>query len=176
MVNLKNIDPGILKKALNIMLVLTDSDGVLTDTGVYYSERGEELKRFSIRDGMGVERLKNLAGVDTGIVTGELSGSVKKRAEKLNISEIHQGVKDKKEIMNEIMQRRKFSLENIAYIGDDTNDIDVLKIAGLSACPSDAVIQIKQIVDYITENRGGYGAFRDFAELIIAVKQNSKNY
>jgi 3-deoxy-D-manno-octulosonate 8-phosphate phosphatase (KDO 8-P phosphatase) len=175
MVSFRNINWEIRNKAEKIKLILTDSDGVLTDTGVYYSERGEEMKRFSIRDGMGVERLRNLVSIETGIVTGELSASVKKRAEKLNITELHQGVKDKKAVLNEIMSGRNLLLENIAFIGDDTNDLEVLKLAGLSACPADAVIQIKQVVDHITESRGGYGAFRDFAELIIAVKQNSEN-
>ena len=82
------------RRAARLRLVLTDSDGVLTDTGVYYSERGEELKRFSIRDGMGVERLRN-AGVDTGIVTGERSPSVVRRAEKLGLPHVLLGVKDK---------------------------------------------------------------------------------
>src|SRR4030095_1381453 len=171
MVSYKNIKPAIKRKAQKIKLLITDSDGVLTDTGVYYSERGEEMKRFSIRDGKGVERLKELVDVETAIVTGELSGSVKKRAEKLMIEELHLGVKDKKMVFNEIIMRRNLSIENVAYIGDDTNDLEVLQMAGFSACPADAVIQIKQVVDYITENRGGFGAFRDFAELIIASKQ-----
>jgi 3-deoxy-D-manno-octulosonate 8-phosphate phosphatase (KDO 8-P phosphatase) len=126
------------------------------------------MKRFSIRDGMGVDRLRSIAGIETGIITGELSGSVKKRGEKLKIKELHMGIKDKKAILNKIITKRNIGLENVAYIGDDTNDLEVLKMAGLSACPADAVIQIKQIVDYITDSRGGYGAFRDFAELIIA--------
>lgn len=174
MVSYKNIKPAIRRKAQNIKIVITDSDGVLTDTGVYYSERGEEMKRFSIRDGMGVERLREIAGVETAIVTGELSGSVKKRAEKLMIKELHLGVKDKKQVLNDIISRRNLTIENVAYIGDDTNDLEVLKMAGFSACPADAVIQIKQVVDYITENRGGFGAFRDFAELIIASKQGAE--
>jgi 3-deoxy-D-manno-octulosonate 8-phosphate phosphatase (KDO 8-P phosphatase) len=168
MTRFKSINPKIREKARKIKLVLTDSDGVLTDTGVYYSKRGEEMKRFSIRDGMGVDRLRSIAGIETGIITGELSGSVKKRGEKLKIKELHLGIKDKKAILNKIITKRNISLENVAYIGDDTNDLEVLKMAGLSACPADAVIQIKQIVDYITDSRGGYGAFRDFAELIIA--------
>jgi 3-deoxy-D-manno-octulosonate 8-phosphate phosphatase (KDO 8-P phosphatase) len=170
LVNFKNISTKIRAKAEKIKLVLSDSDGVLTDTGVYYSARGEEMKRFSIRDGMGVERLRKLAGVDSGIITGELSGSVEKRAEKLNIKELHLGVKDKKTIFEEITVRNGLLPENIAYIGDDTNDLEVIQMAGLSACPSDAVIQIKKVVDYITDSRGGYGAFRDFAEIIIASK------
>lgn len=171
MIDFETINPKILEKARKIKLVLTDSDGVLTDSGVYYSKRGEEMKRFSIRDGMGVERLRNIAGVETGIITGEVSGSVKKRGEKLKIKELHLGVKDKKTLLNKIIKKRKIGLENVAYIGDDTNDLEVLKMAGLSACPADAFIQIKQIVDYVTDNRGGHGAFRDFTELIIAASK-----
>lgn len=174
MVNYKNISADIRTKAEKIKLVLSDSDGVLTDTGVYYSARGEELKRFSIRDGMGVERLRTLAGIESGIVTGELSGSVEKRAEKLNIKELHLGVKEKKKVFEEIIKRNGLIPANIAYIGDDTNDLEVIQMAGLSACPSDAVIQVKKVVDYITDSRGGYGAFRDFAEIIIASKLSLK--
>lgn len=167
MLGLKHINPVVKEKAKKVKLVLTDNDGVLTDTGVYYSERGEELKRFSIRDGMGVERLRMLANVDTGIVTGEISGSVKARAEKLKINELYLGVKNKREVFEYVLSKNNFLPENVAYIGDDTNDFEVMKLCGLSACPSDAVIQIKQIVDVITDSKGGFGAFRDFAELII---------
>jgi 3-deoxy-D-manno-octulosonate 8-phosphate phosphatase (KDO 8-P phosphatase) len=170
LVNVKSISTRIRTKAEKIKLVLSDSDGVLTDTGVYYSARGEEMKRFSIRDGMGVERLRSLAGIESGIVTGELSGSVEKRAEKLNIKELHLGVKDKKKVFEDIIAKNGLLPENIAYIGDDTNDLEVIQMAGLSACPADAVIQVKKEVDYITDSRGGYGAFRDFAEIIIASK------
>ena len=167
MLNFKNLKPELIEKASKIRLLLTDSDGVLTDTGVYYSERGEELKRFSIRDGMGVERLRVLSGVETGIITGEVSGSVRTRAEKLGITELYMGVKNKGEVFEFIAAKKELNFESIAYIGDDTNDIEVLKMAGLSACPADAVIQIKQITNFITDSRGGNGAFRDFAELII---------
>ena len=170
MLGLKHINPAVKEKAKKIKLVLTDNDGVLTDTGVYYSERGEELKRFSIRDGMGVERLRTLANVDTGIVTGELSGSVKARAEKLGINELYLGVKNKREVFEYVLTKNDLLPENIAYIGDDTNDLEVMKLSGLSACPSDAVIKVKQIVDVITDSKGGFGAFRDFAELIIFSK------
>ncbi len=94
-------------KILKVKLLLTDCDGVLTDTGVYYSDKGEELKRFSIRDGMGVERLRNLLQIETGIVTGELSGSVRKRAEKLKIQELHLGIKDKVAVLTEILNQTK---------------------------------------------------------------------
>jgi len=163
------------KKAKQVKLLLTDSDGVLTDTGVYYSANGEELKRFSIRDGMGVERLRNLVKVETGIMTGENSGSVKKRAEKLGISELHLECKDKATELERIMTLKNLKLEEIAFIGDDMNDMEIMTKVGLSACPSDAYPEIKKEADFICENRGGYGAFREFAEYIILAQYKKKN-
>jgi YrbI family 3-deoxy-D-manno-octulosonate 8-phosphate phosphatase len=157
-------------KLKKILLVLTDCDGVLTDTGVYYSDQGEVMKRFSIRDGMGIERLRNLTNIETGIVTGESTGSVKKRAEKLKIKELHLGCKDKAAVLQEILKRKKIKTENIAFIGDDMNDFEIMKKVGLAACPGDAIAEIKAISDYICKNRGGYGAFRELAELIIQRK------
>ena len=158
------------RKIAKIKLVLTDCDGVLTDTGVYYSDQGEVMKRFSIRDGMGIERLRNLVKIETGIVTGETTGSVKKRAEKLKIKELHLGCKDKAAVLQEILKRKKLKAENIAFIGDDMNDFEIMKKVGLAACPGDAIAEIKDISDYICKNRGGYGAFRELAELIIQGK------
>lgn len=158
----------LLEKAKNIKLVLTDNDGVLTDNGVYYSETGEIMKRFSIRDGMGVERLRSV-GIETGIITGELSGSVKTRAEKLKITELFQGITNKKKVFEDILKRRQLKPENIAFIGDDINDYEIIKSVGLSASPADGMSYIKEIVDYVCSENGGYGAFREFAELIIAL-------
>jgi len=158
----------VAERAARIKLLLTDIDGVWTDTGVYYSERGEEMKRFSLRDGMGVERLRELAGVETGIVTGENSGAVVKRAEKLGIREIHLQARNKKAIVGEIMRRKALSPEEVAFIGDDTNDIAVMKSVGLCACPADAVPEVREIAHFVSANKGGFGAFRDFAEIIIA--------
>jgi 3-deoxy-D-manno-octulosonate 8-phosphate phosphatase (KDO 8-P phosphatase) len=160
-------------KARKIKLILTDNDGVFTDTGVYYSDKGEMLKRFSIRDGMGVERLKKISGIETGIITGELSPSVKKRAEKLGIKKLHLGVKDKTSLLKKILKEDSLKAENIAFIGDDVNDIELIKSAGLSAAPADAMPDIKNIVDYVCDERGGYGAFREFAELIIVLNQKN---
>jgi len=168
----KNIH--LAKKARKIKLVLTDNDGVLTDTGVYYSGTGEMLKRFSIRDGMGVERLKKILKIETGIITGELSDSVKKRAEKLEIKELHLGVKDKPDVLNKILKANNLKPENIAFIGDDVNDIELIKLAGLTASPADAMPDIKNIVDYVCDEKGGNGAFREFAELIIVLNQKKK--
>ena len=162
------VAPGIKQKAEKIRLLLTDCDGCLTDGGVFYSARGEEMKCFNIRDGMGVKRLQFHAGVETGIVTGELSGSVKKRAEKLGIEELHLGARDKGAVFDAITSRRDIPPEAVAYLGDDVNDLEPLKRAGLSACPADAVSEVKEVVDVVLTLRGGQGCFREFAELILA--------
>src|SRR3990170_4917018 len=106
----KSRSTALSAKIIKIKLVLTDCDGVLTDAGVFYSARGEEMKRFSIRDGMGVERLRNLVKIGTG----EISGSLKKRAEKLKIQELHLGIKNKVLVLNEILKKKNLKAENIA--------------------------------------------------------------
>jgi 3-deoxy-D-manno-octulosonate 8-phosphate phosphatase (KDO 8-P phosphatase) len=156
-----------LRKAKPIRFLLTDCDGVLTDTGVYYGSRGEELKRFSVRDGMGVERLRAIAGIETGILSGESTSAIARRAEKLTIRETHLGVKDKLAALEEIAQRRRLDFSQIAYIGDDINDLPALAVSGLSACPRDAMPEVVACVDYVCSLSGGHGAFREFAELLI---------
>lgn len=164
------ITEEIISKARKIKLLLTDCDGVLTDGGVYYGEQGEVLKKFNIRDGMGVERLRKLADIQTGIITGETSPSVMKRAEKLQITELHLGIKDKLSVLMQIMVNRNLMSENIAYIGDDVNDIEIMGKVGLTACPADAISFTKEVADYVCECKGGEGCFREFAELIIKSK------
>jgi len=160
----------IKKKAQKISLLLTDIDGVLTDNGVYYGAGGEELKRFSVRDGMGVERLNKLCQVETGFVTGETSPSVMKRAEKLNIKELHLGIKNKLQIVNQIIESRRIAPEEIAFIGDDVNDLEAMARVGLCASPANAMHMVKQQVHYVCNEKGGEGCFREFAELIINCK------
>ena len=167
---LKQKNLHLKEKLEKIKIVLTDNDGVLTDAGVYFSKDGEEFKRFSIRDGMGIERLRKYAGVETIIITGEESGSVKSRAEKLKIKEYYLGVKKKEELLPEIMQRNNVTIEEIAFIGDDSNDVELMKLVGFKATPADGMSFIKDLADYVCENKGGNGAFREVAELIIAFK------
>ncbi|CAM4164599.1 HAD family hydrolase [Aquirufa beregesia] len=150
-----------------IKLVLTDCDGVLTDGGVYYGEAGEVLKKFNIRDGMGVERLRKLRGIQTGIITGEVSPSLVKRAEKLQISELHLGIKDKERVLAEILKKYDLQPSHIAYIGDDVNDLVVLPFVGVFFCPADAVDQVKKVATNILQSNGGAGCFREMAELIL---------
>lgn len=175
MVNLKT-SQLLITKSLKIKMVITDCDGVLTDGGVYYSERGEELKRFCIRDGMGVERLRKLTGIDTAIISGENSLPLQRRAEKLSISELHLASTNKVSTLRRILREKNISAEEIAYIGDDTNDLGIISMVGLSAAPADAFPAVLESVDYICAKTGGQGAFREFAELIIGffITENKK--
>ncbi len=163
------------RRARRIRLVLTDNDGVLTDTGVYYGADGELVKRYSIRDGMGMERL-GLLGIETGIITGEQSPNLERRAEKLKLKHLYLGVRDKIATLSHIRNETGLSTEEIAYIGDDVNDIgimDVIGERGFTAAPADAMPQIHDLAQYVCHWRGGNGAFRDFAEAIITLRQTS---
>jgi 3-deoxy-D-manno-octulosonate 8-phosphate phosphatase (KDO 8-P phosphatase) len=161
----------IMARANRIKFLATDVDGVLTDAGVYYSSEGEIMKLFSVRDGMGVQRLRDLLRIDTGIITGENSEAVKQRARKLSISELHCHVQNKASVLKEIAKRRNIVYDEFAFIGDDVNDIEVMKLVGLSACPRDAMKEVQRTAHYICDNKGGQGAFREFAELIITAKK-----
>lgn len=157
------------KRAERLRLVLTDCDGVLTDAGVYYSVRGEELKRFSLRDGMGVERLRD-AGIDTAIVTREKAEFALRRAEKLKIR-AHLGIFDKAAALPEILAQHGVSPDEVGYIGDDVNDlgcIERLREVGLCGAPADAMPEVTKRAHYVTRARGGHGAFREFAEWILS--------
>mgnify|MGYP000260868855 CR=1 FL=1 len=166
--------PEIARRARAMRLLLTDCDGVLTDAGVYYSAKGEELKRFSIRDGMGVERLRN-AGIETAIVTGENAEMVLRRAEKLGIH-AHLGVKDKAAQLASILREHGVSLGEVGYMGDDVNDLGVManvSETGLLGAPADAMPEVLPRVHYVTRAAGGHGAFREFAEWLIAARRAS---
>ncbi|MDP9121103.1 MAG: 3-deoxy-D-manno-octulosonate 8-phosphate phosphatase [Acidobacteriota bacterium] len=160
-------------RARRLRLVLTDSDGVLTDGGVYYSESGEALRRFSVRDGMGMELLRE-AGVGTAIVTRERSGAVARRAEKLRLPHLFLGVQDKAAHLPQILAESGLAVDSLAYIGDDVNDLGILQAIGphgLTAAPADAMPEVLAACHYRCAARGGHGAFRDFAEWILALRR-----
>lgn len=159
----------LIERLRKIKLLITDSDGVLTDGGMYYSEKGDELKKFNTRDGMGVQLLREI-GIKTIIITGENIDLVKRRANKLGIDEIYMGVKDKEPLVREISIKHKLKLEEIAYIGDDINDLDAIKLVGLGCCVADGATKVKKASRYITKVKGGEGALREVAELIIENK------
>lgn len=147
-------------------MLATDVDGVLTDAGMYYSESGDEWKKFNTRDGMGIKLLQK-AGLVTAIVTQERTRLVARRAEKLGIPELHQGVMDKLSVIRDMAARHGISLQQIAYIGDDVNDVEALKAVGLSAAPADGLPQVLAVVDYVCRLKGGEGAVRELTELIL---------
>lgn len=156
-------------KVKDIKLFLTDVDGVLTDAGMYYSESGDELKKFNTHDGMGLQILmKN--GIKTGIITSENTKIVENRAKKLKVDFLYQGKRDggKLSAAKEICEKEGLSLKEVAYIGDDVNCFDLLSNVGLAACPADAVATIKSIPNIkILDTRGGEGAVREFIEYIL---------
>jgi len=157
-----------------IKLFATDVDGVLTDAGMYYAESGDEWKKFNTRDGMGIKLLQR-AGIITAIVTQEQTKLVARRAEKLAIPELHQGVMDKLTAIREMAARYGFSLKQVAYIGDDVNDLEALKAVGFSASPADGLPDIVAAVDYVCRKKGGEGAVREIVEMILdAQNSNSK--
>ena len=148
-----------------------DVDGVLTDGGMYYSKEGEVLKKFNAKDGMGIELLRknNIIPV---IITKEDSKIVLRRAEKLKIKEVYIGIKNKLKIIEKLTRKYNLEFENIAYIGDDINDLPVLKKVGLSFAPNDAISEIKQIVNHITLKKGGAGTFREVVDIILQKDKN----
>src|SRR6185295_3929077 len=155
-----------------IRLFATDVDGVLTDAGMYYSESGEELKKFNTRDGMGIKLLQR-AGIVTAIVAQERTKLVARRGEKLMIPEVHQGVMDKLALVREMVERLGLSMEEVAYIGDDVNDVTTLEAVGFSATPADGMPQVAAVVDYVCAKKGGEGAVREIIEMILEAQHKS---
>jgi 3-deoxy-D-manno-octulosonate 8-phosphate phosphatase (KDO 8-P phosphatase) len=160
-------------------LIATDIDGVWTDGGMYYSEGGEEMKRFNTYDSAGVV-FAHLLGIPVAIITGEPSLAVKRRAEKLKVDYCHTGIKDKLPVLEGICMELGITLAEVAYIGDDINDIGILRSVGRSACPANAPAYIKEISGQVMVMRGGEGVFREFVEDILKregiLEQVLKNY
>ena len=143
-----------------LKLVIMDVDGTLTDGGIYYSESGTEIKRFSTKDGAGILAME-ATGSDCMILTGRTSYAVKRRAADLRIRYVYQGVSDKEQFLSDFFKEKGFRKEEILFIGDDLNDIRAMRLCGLSACPADAAEEVLEIVDYISHKKGGHGAVRD---------------
>jgi 3-deoxy-D-manno-octulosonate 8-phosphate phosphatase (KDO 8-P phosphatase) len=151
---------------IKIKLILTDIDGVWTDGGMYYDQTGNEWKRFNTADGAGV-LFCHQAGIPVGIITGEDTEIVKRRAEKLHVDFLYQGIQNKLKTAEKIAELLKITLKETAYIGDDINDMELLKAIGFSACPANAPNYIQQKVHYVTNKKGGEGAFREFVEYLL---------
>ena len=155
----------IVQKCKKIKVIISDVDGVLTDGGMYYSEKGEVLKKFNTRDGMAIKLLEN--GIKTILITGENSKIVKARAKKIKASNVFIGISKKELLLPKICKKYNVSNSEIAYIGDDLNDYKIMKKVGFSATPSDGIAEIKLVSDYVCKIKGGHGAFREFCDLIL---------
>ncbi len=156
-------------KAEPIKLILLDVDGVLTDGGITYATADSESKCFDIQDGMGITMAVR-SGLKVGVLTGRMSPMVERRARELKIGVVKQGYHEKLAGWEEILREEQVQGSEIAYIGDDVQDLPVLWRAGFSCAPANAVAEVKSEVDYVCQRSGGHGAVREFIDLLLSEK------
>lgn len=154
------------RKAEKIKIFLTDSDGCLTDGGMYYTEQCDEIKKFNTKDGMGFRLLRE-KGIVTGIITGENVDMVRRRGAKLRMPEVHCGIENKLEVVKAICEKHQCTLENVAYVGDDINDVETMRAVGMSFSVADGQREAKEAADYVTEKKGGDGAIREIIDKLF---------
>ena len=154
------------KRLRHIRMLAMDVDGVLTDGGMYYSENGDELKKFNTRDGMGIKMMQ-FAGIVTVFITKEKTAIVERRGQKLAVPEVHQGVDDKLSLLTRLIKKYGLSLKEVAYVGDDVNDLETLRVVGFSAAPADAMPSVLKAVHYVCSKRGGEGVIREVSDMIL---------
>ncbi len=158
------------KKLSHIKALVLDCDGVLTDGRLYYGADGIALKAFDVKDGYGLVKLRE-AGVRVAILSADRAPLVEKRAQVLGIADVQQGVRDKAGALRAFAEQYLLDVSEIAYVGDDLNDLDAAAIAGLAFAPADAVEAVRRKVDHVTRASGGRGAVREVAELILASRK-----
>ena len=150
----------------NVKLILTDIDGVWTDGGMYYDQNGNEWKKFHTYDSAGV-LFAHRAGIPVGIITSENTQIVERRAKKLKVDYLFQGASNKLEIAQQLCQKLNITLKNVAYLGDDLNDIELLKSVGIAGVPASAPNYIRSLTTISLTLKGGEGVFREFVEAIL---------
>lgn len=158
---------------MSIKMIVMDVDGTLTDGKIYVSAEGEVMKTFDVRDGYAIAHILPVVGIIPVIITGKSSEIVAQRAKTLKIAEVHQGILNKLPKLKEIAEKYGIKPEEIAYIGDDVNDIECMEYCGMTACPHDALPAVKPHVKYICESDGGHGAVREFIDRIVADNEKS---
>ena len=159
------MDKNLIEKAKKIKAFVSDVDGVMTDSSITYDENGVEYKTFNAKDGQGIVNLKN-SGFYTAIITARNNGTVRYRFEKLGVTKIYQGQKDKRTAFKEFLEEFNLKADEVVYMGDDLPDICVLEQVGIAACPNDAVEEVKEICNFICEKNGGKGAVREVCDFI----------
>lgn len=155
---------------MRIKLFVMDVDGTLTDGKIYIGEDGEIMKAFDVKDGYAIACVLPKVDITPVIITGRKSKIVEQRAKELKIAELHQGISNKLLKLQEVAEKYKVDLEEVAYIGDDLNDIECMELCGLSACPSDAIREVVDKCDYVCKQPGGRGAVREFIDWILRNK------
>jgi 3-deoxy-D-manno-octulosonate 8-phosphate phosphatase (KDO 8-P phosphatase) len=161
-------------KFKTIKLMLFDVDGVLTDGGIIYNDNGEETKVFNVKDGLGM-RLLMRAGIQVGIVTGRTSQALAHRCRNLGITLLYQGVRDKKALLNEIVETTGFDFDEIAFMGDDLPDLPIMRKVGFSVAVANAHEYVIKEADVVTRANGGDGAVREICENILKTQGHWKN-
>jgi len=167
----KPVSRKIMMRAKEIKLVVLDVDGVLTDGGIFLDSRGQEIKRFDVKDGQGISLLIN-AGITVALLSGRSSPAVRRRAKELGIQWVFQGVTQKLAAYEDLKDKTGFSDREIAYMGDDVQDLPIIEKAGMAVAVRDAWEGIAQEADFVTEKSGGHGAVRELADLILRARKN----
>ena len=144
-----------------------DVDGTLTDGHIYLGDNGEMFKAFHVRDGYAIAHIFPVCGIIPVIITGKSSEIVSRRSKELKITEVYQGISDKLTKLKEIADKYNVTADEIAYIGDDANDLECMEYCGLTACPADALDEVLCKVDYVCKRDGGRGAVREFADYVV---------
>jgi 3-deoxy-D-manno-octulosonate 8-phosphate phosphatase (KDO 8-P phosphatase) len=168
---LAHIPVDLVEKAKRIKLLATDVDGVLTDSGIIWDGATTETKVFNVKDGWAIKAIQKM-GLKTAIITGRGGPVVDHRGQELGFDFVYQSVKDKEVVLQDIIQTLGITMDEVAYMGDDIPDAGVLKHAGFSACPADAVFEVRPLCHYITQAKGGQGAMREFLDIIRYAQQN----
>lgn len=166
---LVDIPQDVQSRAQKIKAILFDVDGVLTDGSIIYTNSGDEIKAFNVKDGQIISHLKRL-GFTVGAITGRESVLVERRCQELKLDYCFQGVKDKFQIVQDIAEQKGLKLEEIAYIGDDIIDLKVIKNVGLGVAPVDALSYVKDEAHFITVKGGGNGVLREVGDLVLAAQ------
>ncbi len=161
--------PEVAERAKKVELLLLDVDGVLTDGGIIFNSQGEEIKVFSVLDGMGIKLLQK-AGVEVGILSSRYSKPVEIRAKELGIELVIQGNLDKLSVVEKILRDKGVPLERVGFVGDDWVDLPVLRRVGFAVAVANARAEVKEHVHYVTTLEGGKGAVREVAEIILKAK------
>lgn len=164
--DLKNFSEDLKVKASKIKVMAFDVDGVFTDGSLTFDQDGKEYKTFNAKDGQGIVCVEK-AGIITVIITARKNGTVEHRANNLGITELHQGIKFKLPVLEQIVKERGLSMEEVSYMGDDLPDICILEKVGLACCPNDAVDEVKNICNFVSTKNGGCGAIRELCDFVL---------